>query len=162
MNRPMNHIENPMKRMKHNDTAHETAHDTARNLMNRSGHHLEPLEPTMNHIGNPMTNLTHHEPAHDTASKLLEPEGPTFLFQQTCPRRSTGSAPAAIAAVRQVAISTPVHGITSRGTRLTEKAEENRIRDGGKKEERDYMSRPLTERRKEISLGWKKGKNKRR
>ena len=62
----------------------------------------------MNHIENPMTNMKHHEPAHDTASKLHEPEGPTFLFQQTCSRRSTGSASAAIAAVRQVAISTPV------------------------------------------------------
>jgi len=62
----------------------------------------------MNHIENPMTNMTHHEPAHDTTSKLHEPEGPTFLFQQTCSRRSTGSASAAIAAVRQVAISTPV------------------------------------------------------
>jgi hypothetical protein len=36
MNRPMNHIENPMNHMKHNDTAHETAQDTASNLMNRT------------------------------------------------------------------------------------------------------------------------------
>jgi hypothetical protein len=65
----------------------------------------------------------------------MNPEGPTFLFQQTCPRRSTGSAPAAIAAVRQVAISTPVHGITSRGTRLTEsrREQDQRRREGRRK-----------------------------
>ena len=44
MNRPMNHIGNPMDHMKHNDTAHETAHDTARNLMNRPGQHRETHE----------------------------------------------------------------------------------------------------------------------
>ena len=113
----------------------------------------------MNHIENPMTNMTHHEPAHDTTSKLHEPEGPLSFSNRPAhadPRdlhrpqlQPSGKSPSRLLS----------YGITARGTRLR-KAEENRIRNRGKEEERDYMSRPLTERRKEISFGWKKGKNK--
>ena len=52
------------------------------------------------------------------------------------------------------------YGITSRGTRLPESRREQ-DRNGGKEEERDYMSRPLTERRKEISPRMEEGKEQR-
>ena len=118
-------------------------------------------EPTMNHIENPMTNMTHHEPARDTASKFHEPEGPTFLFQQTCSRRSTGSAPAVIAAVRQVAIATPVLRDHLKGNpayRESRREQDQKRREGRRKglhvttsyrkEKRKYLSDGRRERTK--------------
>jgi hypothetical protein len=160
MNRPMNHIGNPMNHMKHNETAHETAHDTARNLMNRSGHHLEPLEPTMNHIGNPMTNMTHHEPAHDTTSKLHEPEGPLSFSNRPAhadPRICIGrncSCPAG-----RHLDSCPT-GSPQGEPGLQRKQKRTGSETERRKKKGITRQRPLTERRKERSLGWKKGKNK--
>jgi hypothetical protein len=66
----------------------------------------------------------------------MNPEGPTFLFQQTCSRRSTGSASAAIAAARQVAISTPVLRDHLKGNpayRESRREQEQKQREGRRK-----------------------------
>ena len=150
---------------------HDTAHDTAPNLMS---HHDTTLQPMTNMEPRELRNSRTQRQTHDTAPNHMNS---LRTHQNHMNSRGRTHFPF------PTDLPTPIHGIcTGRncsrpagrhldscptgspqgGTRLTEKAEENRIRNRGKEEERDYMSRPLTERRKEISLGWKERKNKRR
>ena len=107
--------------------------------------HLETQEPTMNHIENPMTNMKHHEPLMTTPrNSMNQKDPPSFSnrFAHADPRdlhrpqlQPSGKSPSRLLS----------YGIHLARIRLSRKAEEN----GGKEEERDYMPRPLTERRKE-------------
>ena len=131
----MNHIENPMNHMKHNDTAHETAQDTARNLMNRPGQHIETHEPPMHHIENPMNHMNHNETAQDTASNLMNQKDPLSFSNRPAhadPRdphrpqlQPSGRSPSRLLSC----------GITSRGTRLPEsrREQDQKQREGRRK-----------------------------
>ena len=70
--------------------------------------HLEPHEPTMNHIENPMTNMKHHEPLMTPPRNSLNQKDPLSFSNRPAHADPRDLHRPQFAAVRQVAISTPV------------------------------------------------------